>query len=496
MKKTFLAISALAAMLFAGCTSSDELTTLESIKTADNTPTPVQFGTYMGATRSGITGDITTKRVLANKGGFGVFAYNTGNVAWKDLDGTTNPKVAPTFMYNQLISGSDNDSPAWTYSPVKYWPNGIDAGNTSGTPSSTATALAIQYLSFFAYAPYVSLSTINGASNSVPADETVGITAISGNTVVAGNNDGPKVTYKLAASSGTAMVDLMWGTRTTELYDETDNTQSDKDASGAYKDGANNYYNTDLTKQKKTETIDFNFKHALTKVGGSDGFQIVLDVEDNSETAEKADVTLVTVKSITVQNVADNVYKEGVFDLATGTWSASLPTSGSDGDYLNLNLTSALNSSFLEPAAGTTTCPEYNTSSNKWNTNNNADGFSNTPFDGVIKTPANVYASSTDPFYLIPGGGDQKLKVSVNYIVRTYDTNLALPTDEISKCSKVEQTITNTVTLTSSMIKPNKKVKLILHLGISSVKFEAAVQDWDAIDAGTTQNVWLPSNVE
>lgn len=45
MKKTFLAISALAAMLFAGCTSSDELTTLESIKTADNTPTPVQFGT-------------------------------------------------------------------------------------------------------------------------------------------------------------------------------------------------------------------------------------------------------------------------------------------------------------------------------------------------------------------------------------------------------------------------------------------------------------------
>jgi outer membrane lipoprotein SlyB len=48
MKKNFLAITALAAVLFAGCTSSDELTTLESIKTADNTPTPVQFGTVHG----------------------------------------------------------------------------------------------------------------------------------------------------------------------------------------------------------------------------------------------------------------------------------------------------------------------------------------------------------------------------------------------------------------------------------------------------------------
>ena len=67
MKKTFLAITALAAMLFAGCTSSDELTTLESIKTADNTPTPVQFGTYMGrggTTRAGVEGQIDTNDKL------------------------------------------------------------------------------------------------------------------------------------------------------------------------------------------------------------------------------------------------------------------------------------------------------------------------------------------------------------------------------------------------------------------------------------------------
>ena len=55
MKKSLLAMTVLAAMLFAGCTSSDEITTLESIKQAENAPTAIEFGTYVGrtGTRSG-----------------------------------------------------------------------------------------------------------------------------------------------------------------------------------------------------------------------------------------------------------------------------------------------------------------------------------------------------------------------------------------------------------------------------------------------------------
>lgn len=56
-----------------------------------------------------------------------VFANYTGSADWQ----TTH---IPNFMYNQLMTkGADN---AWTYTPVKYWPN------TSG-----------EKISFFAYAP-------------------------------------------------------------------------------------------------------------------------------------------------------------------------------------------------------------------------------------------------------------------------------------------------------------------------------------------------------
>ena len=66
MKKTFLAMTALAAMLFAGCTSSDDLTTRETITKANEAATPINFGTYMGktGTRAGVEGDIISSDVL------------------------------------------------------------------------------------------------------------------------------------------------------------------------------------------------------------------------------------------------------------------------------------------------------------------------------------------------------------------------------------------------------------------------------------------------
>lgn len=163
MKKTFLAITALAAVLFAGCTSSDELTTLESIKTADNTPTPVQFGTYMsklGTTRAAAAeGSITTAQLLAQKGGFGVFAYYTQGYGYGQQQGTTyydetspQSNIAPNFMYNQLIRGTDVAEPVWSYSPVKYWPNEI-ASTAVDNKGATGNA-ANGNVSFFAYAPY------------------------------------------------------------------------------------------------------------------------------------------------------------------------------------------------------------------------------------------------------------------------------------------------------------------------------------------------------
>lgn len=32
--------------------------------------------------------------------------------------------LVANFMYNQKITGTDAETPVWTYSPIKYWPNG------------------------------------------------------------------------------------------------------------------------------------------------------------------------------------------------------------------------------------------------------------------------------------------------------------------------------------------------------------------------------------
>lgn len=61
--------------------------------------------------------------------GFGVFACHTGELTYE----TTS--VQPNFMYNQAVSYA---SSAWSYEPVKYWPQAQDN------------------ISFFAYAPYES----------------------------------------------------------------------------------------------------------------------------------------------------------------------------------------------------------------------------------------------------------------------------------------------------------------------------------------------------
>ena len=76
--------------------------------------------------------------------GFGVFAYYTGSEEWTEAS-----SPAPNFMYNQKVEWND---PAWTYTPVKYWPNDNNPADVSGATGSVTHS----YLSFFAYAPYKS----------------------------------------------------------------------------------------------------------------------------------------------------------------------------------------------------------------------------------------------------------------------------------------------------------------------------------------------------
>lgn len=59
----------------------------------------------------------------------------------------------------------------------------------------------------------------------------------------------------------------------------------------------------------------------------------------------------------------------------------------------------------------------------------------------------------------------------------------------------VEQTITNTVTLPAATLAPNKFFTLVLHLGLTSVRFSAIVDSWEDVNGNRAEEIWLPSNV-
>lgn len=472
MKKLF--IFATAAIAFASCSESD-LGNIAQENTLEQA-TAVSFGTYMGesATRAGTTGSITTASLQTGThaaDGFAVFAFNTGTSNWE----TAGSSTAPNFMYNQQVTYSGGN---WTYDPIKYWPNGIDAANAANTPSNTATDGGTPKLSFFAYAPYVAATASTGVVT--PAEN--GIIGLTANNV----NGDPKVTYKFKSGSLTETdnVDLLWGLAGTTGYSQANNSPISGLTVGTD-------YNVDITKTNTDEKIKFYFKHALAKIGGAtsttaSGLKVVADIDDNGSgltgNGTVDSKTLITINSITIANgtsgspATSTVKGGGVFDIATGTWD--LTTTASDpiefsNVYASDDATTSKNAAIWEPA----TTPTY------------AGGWSMT---GVqTGTAQNVFSDVTDAIYVIPGAG-QTLTVTVQYTVRTNDANLAAGKTE------VVQTITNNVNI--GALESNKAYTLVMHLGLTSIKFAAEVAQWNSND-GTTPTettpsvIWLPSNV-
>lgn len=95
MRKS-LFIAAMAAMTLASCSEN------KSIET--DAPGAIQFGSFVGQSTKAAT--------PLNTGTFGVFGYYTGEDAFSAA-------ATPNFMFNQKVEYTT----AWTYSPIKYWPN-------------------------------------------------------------------------------------------------------------------------------------------------------------------------------------------------------------------------------------------------------------------------------------------------------------------------------------------------------------------------------------
>ena len=567
MKKFFfsspLTAAILAALTFAACSQSDTIADGNSVNNANNAPQAVEFDTYMGQDTRDVQLASYTKGMIGNKDAdfttdlkkarFGVFAYYTGTTNYVDWSPSSK---APNFMFNEELQWStSNPTDMWIYEPVKYWPNGIDAANAENDPSNTAIEKDEgQKLSFFAFAPYTATPTTDysvTSDGSIPTglneakikknDKTNGVVAMTNNA----SESDVWVKYEMTNAQADEAVDLLWGLRGSASYSESDNTPS----TGTVGAG----YNVDLTKQTVPERVKFLFKHALAKVGGSTatetesadgdpkqcGFKVVVDVDKNSGTingesnqqtlyfASNFDKTktLVTIKEVKIQDGASayadranngmttetysNLNTFGWFNIEKGTWSSDPGTFGqktaNTGATYSVTANStnetlddkiyALNEDIKEPTSAQLAVIK---GEGTWT----GDGSIGKPNGVDIGTPKPLFANENVPGLLIIPGGSADLYITVDYLVRTADTKLA------QGYTEVEQVITNKVSLGS--LNPNKYYTIIMHLGLTSVKFEAVVADWETHTGGTfdektgeytssgeenNERVWLPSNV-
>ena len=554
--KTFTLIASV--LTLAGCTQTEVdnsiLTPEQALEAANNA---IGFSTYMGGngrTRAGAKGSINTEKLKDNAYGFGVFAYYTGTAKYAQ-------NTAANFMYNQEVKwardasyegyiggeGTGADAGYWKYDPVKYWPNEIDQAPATNTPDDDQDNDASNNqaygsgtyggnVSFFAYAPYVEAPDLTGA--------TEGIININGEQSISGNTkaQNPTIEY-VVPQKGKDAVDLLWGTASgtgkgvtgADNAGITGNPTSTDTYTKAVLDGYT--VNANLTKQKTTGTVGFAFKHALAKVGGSYeytsssypkpyGLMIVLDLDDlkggeSGGELEPYSGTVVTGKTeyntkVTVSNITivgrsltkygdikpgETGYKEtylktnqGKFDLATGQWDISgVPTT--DIQSLAASTTYTINNTADASASMSDEIEEIDLGSDK----NKKSGFEKLPL-GVTTKAQNVYEKEANPFVFIPGTWPE-LTVSITYTVRTFDPNLS------TAYSEVTQRITKKVTFDQA-VELNKQYSLLMHLGLTSVKFTATVSDWEdwvtgVSDAdGTTpvteaavEHVYVPRNV-
>ena len=107
--------------------------------------------------------------------------------------------------------------------------------------------------------------------------------------------------------------------------------------------------------------------------------------------------------------------------------------------------------------------------------------------EGVTAAEKNVFADATKYFMVIPTG-ETDITVKITYYVQTLDGKLA-PSGSVDG-SRVENVISKTIKVN---LENNKAYNLKLILGLTSVKLDAEVADWQ-VDGSAEVN--LPRNNE
>ncbi len=427
MKRILLSFAVITALL-ASCNMNVADVEEPRVK-ADSTA--IGFGVYVNrgvSTKAGKTGELTTATLQEADGGFGVFGYY-GNGA----------------LYNES-SKPDAGSGKWEYHPVKYWPNEF------GTAASSE---AVDRLSFFAYAPYAEVIPSTGIVTATGEAANTGIIGLSRN-IAAGD---PMVMYSASLTPG-AGVDLCWGVAAADFTSSVDGDNNHVDKGSPF---------INVIKPKTGDRLQFEFNHALAQLN----VQVDADIDVESHaTSSLAAGTHIYVRSVTFTGFtlrgslnlnANTTNGPAWFDLSGSGRLKRDPITIFDGRTDGLEAIAAdVNEvpSGLYPAIvqdGTTV--------------------------GVTNTPVNLFNSTEKeaPILVIPTSG-VPVKVTIVYDVETADPSLpGYLSDGVTRGISVENTITKTVQLSGAnmALEAGKKYVLGLHLGLTSVKFDATVADWD-----------------
>ena len=603
MKKSLFFVAAASALMLTACSSESDVVQ----NTTPQTQTTVQkkavgFDTYTaGTTRAGSpVGVMNTDKLKTTGMGFGVFAMFQDNADYTST-------LAPNFMFNEHVSWNGG----WTYSPLKYWPN--ETTNDSQNPA--ATAVAKDKLSFFAYAPYVNLTTDGNMITDDEAHEANPANGLTAAYVEATPSEGILAITKEDRANDPLVewgfqknldqnVDLLWGVAPAGMsYTDVSGSTTSVDVGMPLKN---------MVKPDKDQKMKFLFQHALSRIGlsvvsaidqiaaGDDGNKFnnaqtrvliksirifgnfgtkgVLNLnnatpnvanwlpasiatadvngtallkfdaasdqyiapalrydatqisavtsEDNAADAATAfaainkgvlpsEQTLLAggpdpSKKVTSPTYAYEtvLYKYNsttrAYEIATATTPAatkvySMDGSGnftkvSDGSYEVDGSTQYYTLSGADGAssAAVTTGDAFWTKSgdnfviDHATSDRNLDGsteylLSKTPVTATYA--AGTYYTGLSPrYFMVIPTGNTNIKVQITYAVVTYD-------DKLNKyITNVENIITKA---TSINLENGKSYKLKLILGLTSVKLDATVSDWQVAD---DTEIWLPQN--
>ena len=390
---------------------------------------------------------------------FGVFSQHTSATAWSSYAKTT----PFNFMWNQQVEW-DESSNAWTYSPVKYWPNDNNPADNAGATGSQTHS----YLSFFAYAPYQTVAAPGSGfdvkdidSNSDGKPDNDGIVAVSLNSA---NADASYIYYRTsndAPFDPEESVDLLWAT-----------------AQDLYKTDAAGYGHVD-------GKVQLTFKHTLSKVGIY--VKAMIDRTDSySSDAYSTEVdpnTRIFIESATV--TTPDFYSEGKLMIAP---NATVPT----WNFTGLDAKKQTGLSFDNIDNNATPDIRYAMRYADPNipTHRNWDGQdpitdlydyeqAKEDFDAMeagVTSAEQQLAAEQEEFMFPPAGTSKALTVNLVYRVVTYDPNLVLNNPKYY--SVVQNNITATL-LSTFTWEPGKKYKILLEPGLTSAKFTLAeIDEW------------------